>query len=145
MEIYYFTYTGFSKKIAENLGKILDIRPKEIKSFKFPYLIWLILSFFPYLGIKATFEPPTSKTVFLCFPKWTFNCPPVTYFLKKLKNYPVENLILFVSYKGWGADHYKKIYTKLSLNVSKNVIIFFIRNKRWIQDFKEALEHLKII
>jgi len=58
LEIYYFTYTGTSKEIADHLGKKFKIKPREIKTYKLPYFIWLILSFIPYLPFKANFEPP---------------------------------------------------------------------------------------
>jgi len=106
VEVYYFTFTGTSKKIAEFIGKIFNIKPKEIKSYKLPYLLWLFLSFIPYLSLKAIFEPPTNDTVILCFPKWTFNCPPVTCFLKKIK---CKKLVLIISYKGW-VPRFEKLF-----------------------------------
>lgn len=143
MEIYYFTYTGLSKTIAEKLGGILKTKPREITTLKLPYGLWLLLSFFPGLVVKSKFEPPSSKDIILCFPKWTFNCPPVTYFLKKLKSHSIETLILLISYRGWGQHHYEKIYKKLALSVSKNVKIFFIKQKRWIEDFERTVEELE--
>ncbi|MDF2953944.1 MAG: Flavodoxin [Thermodesulfobacterium sp.] len=128
MNIYYFTYTGTSKKIAEWLSKKLNIRPKEIKTYKLPYLIWLFLSFFPYLPFKATFDPPSNKTIILCFPKWTFNCPPVTYFLKKVH---YEKLFLVISYKGWGERLYYRLYYKLACKKTKEIKIIFIKKKLW--------------
>jgi len=128
MDVYYFTYTGTSQKIAEWLSKKLNIRPKKIKTYKLPYLIWLFLSFFPYLPFKATFDPPSNKTIILCFPKWTFNCPPVTYFLKKV-NY--EKLFLIISYKGWGEKFYYRLYYKLTCKKTKKIKILFIKKKLW--------------
>lgn len=144
MEVYYFTYTGLSKTIAEKLGEILRTKPKEITTLRLPYGLWLFLSFFPGLGVKSKFEPPSSKDIILCFPKWTFNCPPVTYFLKKLKSSSIETLIFVISYRGWGQPHYEKIYKKLALNISKNVKIFFIKKKRWDKDFEKMLKELKL-
>ncbi len=128
MDIYYFTYTGTSQKIASWLGKKFKISPKEIKSYKFPYLIWLFLSFIPYLPLRAYFDPPSNDTVILCFPKWTFNCPPITYFLKKIY---CKKLILVIAYKGWGEKTYGNIYKNLVVNKIKEVKIIFVKRKLW--------------
>lgn len=128
MDIYYFTYTGTSKKIAEWLGKKLKVEPKEIKTYKLPYFIWLFLSFIPYLPFKAYFEMPSNKNIILCFPKWTFNCPPVTYFLEKVS---YERLFLVISYKGWGERLYYRIYYKLTCKKAKEIKIIFINKKLW--------------
>jgi len=128
VEVYYFTFTGTSKKIAEFIGKIFNIKPKEIKSYKLPYLLWLFLSFIPYLSLKAIFEPPTNDTVILCFPKWTFNCPPVTCFLKKIK---CKKLVLIISYKGWGEKSYANLYKKLISKDVKKVTVILIKERVW--------------
>ncbi len=128
MEIYYFTYTGTSKEIAEWLGERFSIKPREVKSYKFPYVIWLALSFIPYFSVKAYFEPPSKETIIFCFPKWTFNCPPATYFLKKIN---CKKLILIISYKGWGEDFYKHLYFRLLHKRVKELKIHFVKRKLW--------------
>ena len=128
MDIYYFSYTGISKEIAEWLGKKFKIKPKEIKTYRFPYFIWLVLSFIPYLSLKALFEPPSNETIILCFPKWTFNCPPITYFLKKIH---CKRLILVISYKGWGEKSYAKLYKNLGSKKAKEVSTILIKRKLW--------------
>ncbi|PMP69079.1 MAG: hypothetical protein C0190_00645 [Thermodesulfobacterium geofontis] len=137
MDIYYFSYTGTSKEIAEWLSKKFNLKPKEIRTYKFPYLIWLFLSFIPYLPFKATFEPPFNDTIILCFPKWTFNCPPITYFLKKIR---CRKLILIISYKGWGKKLYEHLYLKLASKVAKEIKITFIKQKLWKRGIYKNLE-----
>lgn len=126
MDIYYFTYTGTSQKIAEWLSEKFSIKPKRVETYKLPYPIWLILSFIPYLPLKASFEPPSNETIIFCFPKWTFNCPPATYFLKKIN---CKKLILVISYKGWGENFYKWLYSRLLQKKVKNLKIIFVKRK----------------
>ncbi len=83
MEIYYYTFTGNSRRIAEILASEFGGEMREIKSYKLPYIIWLILSFIPFLGVKIDTQPPSGSEIVLCFPKWTLNCPPVTTFLRR--------------------------------------------------------------
>ena len=138
MDIYYFTYTGTSKEIADYLGKKFKIKTKEIKTYKLPYFIWLILSFIPYLPLKANFESPASDTIILCFPKWTFNCPPVTYFLKNFKNTRFKTLVMIISYKGWGEKFYYRLYYKLASKIAQEIKIIFIKKKLWdLEIYKE--------
>lgn len=128
MDIYYFTYTGTSKKIASWLGEKFKLIPKEIKTYKLPYFIWLLLSFIPYLPIKASFDPPSNDIIIVCFPKWTFNCPPITYFLKKIY---CKKLILIITYKGWGEKSYAKIYKNFVSKKIKETEVIFIKRKLW--------------
>ncbi|RKX61487.1 MAG: hypothetical protein DRP29_00170 [Thermodesulfobacteriota bacterium] len=139
MEIYYFSYTGTSKKIAEILAKKLKVKLKEIKTFKFPYFIWLFLSFFPYFPIKSQFEPLSSDTIILCFPKWTFNCPPVTYFLRKIK---CQKIYMIISYKGWGEKKYIEYYKKLGSKSAKEIKIFIIKRKNFLANSIKIIDYI---
>ena len=129
VSIYYFSYTGNSKKIAEYLGKQFNITPYEIKSFQFPYIIWLLTSFIPFFPVKSKWKKieDNKQILILCFPKWTFNCAPVTYFLIKC---PCKNLIFIITHKGWGISFYEKIYKFLCLILKKHVKMFFINIKQ---------------
>lgn len=140
MEVFYFTYTGFSKVVAEEIAFSLGIKPKEIRTYRFPYFLWLFLSFIPNLAVKSWFDPPQGKRLIVCFPKWTFNCPPITYFLKKIR---CKHLILVISYKGWGKEHYEKIYKSLGLKRSEQVDLFFIKKKTWQKNLSEIIEVLR--
>ncbi len=128
MDIYYFTYTGTSKKIANWLGEKFKITPKEIKTYSLPYFIWLFLSFIPYFPVKAFFDVPSNETIIVCFPKWTFNCPPITYFLKKIY---CRKLILVITYKGWGERKYGEIYKNLVAKKIKEIKLIFVKRKLW--------------
>jgi hypothetical protein len=137
VEVFYFTYTGFSEVVAREISSFLGAKPKKIETYRWPYFFWLFLSFIPYFPVKSWFEPPQEEKILVCFPKWTFNCPPVTYFLRKIR---CKHLFLLVCYKGWGEDHYIKIYRSLGLTIAENVEIFFINQKTWQKDLSKIIE-----
>ena len=139
MDLYYFSYTGTSRNVAFALAEIFKITPKEIKSFSFPYPIWLFLSFIPHLSLKAYFEYPKSPFGILVFPKWTFNCPPVTYFLK---NVSFEKLLLIIPFGGWREKPYGEYYKKLALKKSKKVDIIYIKRKNWHSKEEQILKEI---
>lgn len=131
MEIYYYSFTGISKRLAEIISENLKVTPKEIKTSPKPYFFWFLLSFLPYASFKANFEPPSSSTIILCFPKWTFNCPPITYFLKKVN---CQNLFMIISYGGWGEKKYAEFYKKIALKRVKRVEIFLVKRKKVLEE-----------
>lgn len=139
MEIYYYSFTGISKKLAESLSEFFNVKPKEIKTSSKPYFFWLLLSFIPYLPFKAHFEKPSSSTLVLCFPKWTFNCPPITYFLKKVT---CENLFMIITYGGWGEKRYANFYQKLALKRVKRVEVFLIKRKKVLEEMTEVMDEV---
>ncbi|BAU23122.1 hypothetical protein THC_0731 [Caldimicrobium thiodismutans] len=139
MDLYYFSYTGTSKEIALALARRFNAIPKEIKTYSFPYSFWLLLSFIPGFEIRANFEPPQSPYGVLVFPKWTFNCPPVTYFLKKIS---FEKLILIITYGGWREIPYGEYYKKLASKNCKEVEVIYIKRKLW--ERKKELSLLEI-
>ena len=89
IDLVYFSWTGNTKKVADVIAqelsayakvKVIEITPKR----GYPYLIWLLLSFLPNIGVAIEGGEITSDTLFICMPKWTVNCPPVTTFLRKV-------------------------------------------------------------
>ncbi len=113
VEVIYFSFTGNSKKIAEKIAKELEAELKEIKpKVNLPYLAWLILSFVPGLGFPVEEIDIRSSNVVVCFPKWTFNCPPVTRLVKKGK-FSKKRVALVISYKGWNEKRFAESYRKL--------------------------------
>ncbi len=111
--VLYFTFTGNSKKIAEKLAKEVDARLVEVKPVvNLPYVLWLLLSFVPMLGFPVENFEVTERKVVVCFPKWTFNCPPITELLKR-RVFSGKRVFLFISYAGWREKQYANFYRKL--------------------------------
>jgi flavodoxin len=113
VNIYFFTYTGNSRKIAEIVASRLNTKPREIRTYEFPYPIWLILSFIPYLGVKIDVDKPDESGIILCFPKWTFNCPPITTFLKKFAR--GKEILMIICYGGFDERRYAEFYRNFAL------------------------------
>jgi len=141
VEVFYFTYTGTSKKIAETLAGELGVEVKEISAPCLPYFVWLLFSFFPGLPIKANFSLPRASSFVLCFPKWTFNCPPVTYFFRILKRCGLrfEKIVLVISYRGWKEKPFVRLYQKLARGIARKVEVFIILQKDWETQVKNLL------
>lgn len=88
VDLVYFSRTGNTRRMAEVISRelalqaevrVIEIHPKR----DYPYLLWLFLSFIPGLRIAMRCEESSAPLVFLCTPKWTFNCPPVTSFVQR--------------------------------------------------------------
>lgn len=88
VDVVFFSRTGNTRRMVKTLVrelahhaavKVIEIHPKR----SYPYLIWLLLSFVPRLRVAMRCEASTAPTVFLCTPKWTLNCPPVTSFVQR--------------------------------------------------------------
>lgn len=136
MDLYFYTYSGISLSIAQELSKHFNLKPKSIITHKRSYFFWLFLSFFPNLPVKITYEEPKSSYGILIFPKWTFNCPPVTAFLKKVK---FEKLLLIITFGGWREKPYGEHYKELALEKSKCVEVIFIKRSNWLNNRVEEL------
>jgi len=138
VDIYYFTYTGTSKKIANWLGEKFKITPKEIKTYSLPYFIWLFLSFIPYFPVKAFFDVPSNQTIIVGFPKWTFNCPPVTSFLQRVS---FERLLLVITFGGWREIPYGEFYKDLASKKSSLVKVHYTKKSAWLENKNEQSGH----
>jgi len=121
VDIVYFSRTGTTRKVSEMLFKelskrvevnLIEIKPKR----NYPYPIWLFLSFIPHLGVSITCKEVASEIVFLCMPKWTFNCPPITAFLKRadLKR---KTVYAAITYGGFDVKRYAENYRQKIENV----------------------------
>lgn len=139
MDLYYFSYTGISLSVAKELSYLLKIPPKEIKTYSLPYFFWLILSFIPYLQVKISFEIPSSPYGILVFPKWTFNCPPVTSFLQRVS---FERLLLVITFGGWREIPYGEFYKDLASKKSSLVKVYYIKKSAWLENKNEESGHL---
>ena len=116
VDIVYFSRTGNTRKVSEMLFKelskqaevnLIEIKPKR----NYPYVIWLFLSFIPNLGVGITCKDVASEIVFICMPKWTFNCPPITSFLKcaDLKG---KTVYVSITCGGFDEKRYAKSYIR---------------------------------
>ncbi len=111
--VLYFSFTGNSKKIARTLAEEVKAKLIEIKPvLNPPYIFWLSLSFFPLLGFPVKDVRIKDYRVAVCFPKWTFNCPPITELLKE-GVFRGKKVFLFISYAGWKEKEYADFYEKL--------------------------------
>ena len=113
IDLVYFSRTGNTRRVAElifdELKRRFSVNLIEIKTRDYLYIIWLFLSFIPNLGVKIDRVDVNSRTIVLCMPKWTFNCPPVTSFLNQvdLRN---KNIHLVITYGGFDEKRYAKYY-----------------------------------
>jgi hypothetical protein len=133
VDVYYFTYTGCSRKIAEVIAEHGGAL-KEIKAPHLPYPVWLILSLIPNLEVKCSFEEPQSNVVFLCFPKWTLNCPPITYFLNKA-DLSDKTLCMVICYGGFDGERYAEYYRRFATRKARDSVAILIKRghikERW--------------
>lgn len=140
MDLYFFSYTGTCQSIAKELGSLLKSTPRAIKTYKLPYFLWLIFSFIPNLQVKISYEKPTSPYGVVIFPKWTFNCPPITTFLREVS---FKKLLLVICYGGWREKPYGEYYKNLALRKSKEVKIYYIKRASWERNKAFELERLE--
>lgn len=125
IDILFYSRTGTTKKVAEilfeELSKCADVNLIEIRTKRdHRYLTWLLLSFIPNLGVGITHDEVKATVVFLCMPKWTINCPPVTSFLRSrcLKG---KSVYVIITYGGFDGERYAVSYRKKIEKVSRSV------------------------
>ncbi|HJX32331.1 MAG TPA: hypothetical protein VJ624_10885 [Thermodesulfobacteriota bacterium] len=126
-DIVFFSRTGNTRKVVDEifqtLVKSLDVNLIEIKAkTDYPYFIWLLLSFLPNFGVKIVCNDVTvtSDLVFICFPKWTINCPPVTAFLRRV-SLTEKMVYLVITYGGFDEKRYAEAYQKKIKKLCKEV------------------------
>lgn len=135
INIVFFSRTGNTKKVVEiifqKLSKkaetnLIEIKPKR----SYPYLIWLILSFLPNFGVKIECDEVTADLVFICFPKWTINCPPITAFLRRV-NLTEKIVYLVITYGGFDEKRYAEYYKNKIRRLSKEVKgVFLVKRSK---------------
>ena len=126
----YFSLAKSTAKVAQALATKLsdhfDMNFAEIISARnHGYRYWLFLSFLPNVG--AAINPvETSLEKFdvlvLGTPKWTFNCPPVTQYLKLLRGTENKPAALYVVHKGFDEIRYLQSLKRKMLRKHLNVI-----------------------
>ena len=144
-EVFYFSYTGTCERIAKFLGTNLNLSIKEIKPPRLSYLAWLALSFIPELPIPSKAPLPQSENLILVFPKWTINCPPITYFYLFCKNRGVKlkKILLIVSYGGFREEPYARYYVRKFKELCDETKLFLIKRKETEEKLASLLEWIK--
>jgi len=126
-DIVFFSRTGNTRVVVEEIFQALvkssNVNFIEIKAkTNYPYFIWLLLSFLPNFGVKIVCNDVTvtSDLVFICFPKWTINCPPVTAFLRQV-NLTEKMVYLVITYGGFDEKRYAEAYKEKIKKLCKDV------------------------
>jgi len=126
-DIVFFSRTGNTRVVVEEIFQALvkssNVNFIEIKAkTNYPYFIWLLLSFLPNFGVKIVCNDVTvtSDLVFICFPKWTINCPPVTAFLRQV-NLSEKMVYLVITYGGFDEKRYAEAYKEKIKKLCKEV------------------------
>ena len=156
VDIVYFSWTGNTKKvvdiISKELSKQMKVNISEIKPKRnYPYLVWLFLSFLPNIGVAIEGGEITSNIVFICLPKWTVNCPPITTFLRK-NRLSGKVIYLVVTYGGFDEKRYAESYKNKISKLCKEVkaVLLVKRSKiqsgdetevkKWVKDVAKDLK-----
>jgi len=113
-DVVFFSRKGSTMVVGEEISQLLEkdleVKLIEIKSKEnYSYFFWLVLSFIPRCGVKIMCEEVTSDLVFICFPKWTINCPPITTFLRQV-NLKEKIVYLVITYGGFDEKRYAEAY-----------------------------------
>lgn len=137
MNLYFYTFTGNCRKIAEAVAKKTGIKPREIKTYNLPYIIWLMLSFIPYLGVKISAEEPDDSRIILCFPKWTLNCPPVTSFIRKFAR--GRKILMIICYGGFDERRYAEFYRKFAIRCGAVEAEYLLVKRRELENEMERV------
>lgn len=118
--IVHFSHTGNTAQVAEHISAGLAaagsltrarIRPRR----QHGYWGWLLRSLVP--GWSVAIEPTILDLapydlVCLGFPKWSFACPPLNEFLKRMKGCRGKKFALFMTYGGFDEDRYLRQLTR---------------------------------
>ena len=139
--IAYFSYMGNTRRIAqalsERLRKSYDVEIVEIvPTHKRSYLHWLAYSFVP--DSEAEIENPETElsrydVVLLGFPKWTFSCPPVNRYIRKLRSLSKPRFYLFMTYGGFDEQRFLNSMTGRLTKMGCNIVESLTIKRRQIQ------------
>jgi hypothetical protein len=116
----YYSYTGNTKRIAqalaEGLRSFCDVEIVEIVPTRRRwYLHWLAYSFVPDSEVKIEnpeVELSQYDVVLLGFPKWTFSCPPLNRFTRKLRSLNKPRFYLFMTCGGFDEQRFLDSFTR---------------------------------
>jgi hypothetical protein len=121
----YFSYSGNTRRIAqaltERLRNFCDVEIVEVAPIrKRSYLHWLAYSFVPDSEVEIKnpeMELSCYDAVLLGFPKWTFSCPPLNRFIRKLRSHNKTRFYLFMTSGGFDEQRFLHSIThKLTKN-----------------------------
>jgi hypothetical protein len=125
----YYSYTGNTKRIAqalaERLRNFFDVEIVEIVPTRRRwYLHWLAYSFVPDSEVEI--ENPEVELsqydgVLLGFPKWTFSCPPLNRFVRKLRSLNRPRFYLFMTCGGFDEQRFLDSFTHKLARMGCNV------------------------
>jgi len=144
----YFSHTGNTRRVAEVLAERLqwsfEVETVEIvPTRKRTYLHWLAYSFLP--DSEVDIENPETElsgydAVLLGFPKWTFSCPPLNRFIRKLRAVAVPKFFLFMTSGGFDEMRFLRSLTrKLARNGCNVVDSFTVKRKQIYGEAYKAL------
>jgi hypothetical protein len=131
----YYSYTGNTKLIAQALAERLrdsfEVEVVEIVPTRACcYLLWLAYSFVP--GSEVDVGNPEMQlspydAVLLGFPKWTFSCPPLNRFIRRLGGLSKPRFYLFMTCGGFDEQRYLDSLThkltKMGCNIAGSLTI----------------------
>jgi flavodoxin len=139
--IAYFSYTGNTKRIAqalvERLQNFCDVEIVEIvPTRRRCYLHWLAYSFVPDSEVDV--ENPEMELshydiVLLGFPKWTFSCPPINKFIRRLKSLNKPKFYLFMTCGGFDEQRYLDSFARKLISVGCNIVGSLMIKRKQIQ------------
>jgi len=138
----HFSYTGNTKRIAQGLSEKLqqsyDIEIVEIvPTHKRSYLHWLAYSFVPDSEVEIE-NPETELShydvVLLGFPKWTFSCPPLNRYIRKLRSLGKPRFYLFMTCGGFDEQRFLNSMTRRLTKMGCNVVESLTITRKQIQD-----------
>jgi len=125
----YYSYTGNTKRIAQALAEKLqnfcDVEKVEIvPTRRRCYLHWIAYSFVPDSEVEidnSEMELSHYDVVLLGFPKWTFSCPPLNRFIRKLRSLNKPRFYLFMTCGGFDEQRFLDSFTHKLVRMGCNV------------------------
>ena len=141
MLLAYFSYTGNTKRIAQALSErlqqsyhveIVEIVPTHRRS----YLHWLAYSFAPDSEVeienKET-ELSSYDAVLLGFPKWTFSCPPLNRYVRRLRSLSKPRFYLFMTCGGFDEQRFLNSMTRKLTKMGCSVVESLTVKRKQVQ------------
>jgi len=155
-DVVFFSWTGNTEKIARLIADELrksgvKVNVQRIVPLKDHfYLFWLFLSFLPKIGVKIKPVKIESQNLFLCMPKWTFNCPPVTEFVRRSDLKGVR-IFLVITFGGFDEKRYASAVKKQLEDKGARVVDTLLVKRKdignadssirdWVKDCVELME-----